>query len=748
MESVEAIKRILKRERASRKNAELIIEEKSRELFALNEQLKSINESLEEQVADRTKELEHQNRLVKDKNEELQKLHNQLQNKLKELKEANKYKSEFLANMSHELRTPLNSILILARMLSENKMNNLTNKQVEYANIIQGSGQDLLSLINEILDLAKIEAGQVNIVLEEIPLFDIKMSLMDGFFEIAREHKIDLTIDIEDGLPNSIYSDKMKLMQILRNLLSNAFKFTEANGKVRVNINRLLPDAQRKCTKKKAKDCIQFSVIDSGIGIPKEKLSLIFEAFQQADGSTSRKYGGTGLGLSICRELTTLLGGGISVASEVNKGSTFSFMLPFHLESAMEEPEEMMGSDVVEEKNDTEITDDRYNLQPSDFVLLIIEDDVRFAKILKDFAHSKGFKTILTTRGDHGLKLTKKYLPTAVFLDIQLPFVDGWTVLKELKSNEDTAAIPVHIFSVVDKIQEGMDLGAVTYNIKPTKIEDLEKAFSLIKDHPFAETQCLLVCGASEEFPWYYQKLQSSFSNILYCENIPNAITTLRIERFQQIVIANKGLNVNLIPKLLDTVNEIETLTKKVNVSLISAHEDDFIQAKKNYPNLNFIKGTDNDLPPLQLQETPEPTVPKNQVSPKQKQDELKHKLKDKVILIVDDEMRNVFALDSLLEHYETQILIATNGKEALEKLQENPTVDLILMDIMMPILNGYEAIKAIRKMEAYQDLPILALTAKAMKGDRAKCIAVGASDYISKPINVDTFFSVLNQLL
>ncbi len=753
----DAIKRILYRERGARKIAEKLIEEKSRELYSLNNELKQFNDSLELQVKERTGQLEKQNIDIHQKNEKLERTQQELELKIQELKNSNKYKSEFLANMSHELRTPLNSILVLAKIIGENNENNLTPKQVEYSNIIHNSGKDLLSLINEILDLAKIEAGRVDIHIEEVNPLDLKLNLMDLFFEIARKERIDLDIHISKEVPSEIYIDKGKVMQILRNLLSNAFKFTEAGGRVALSIE---------IKEFNGKYLISLTVNDDGIGIAEDNLDLIFEAFQQADGSTSRKYGGTGLGLNICKELAQLMNGSIHVTSKLGAGSVFQVLFPcrksLDVESSIIENNEnvecfdLVSPETASRKKKILFSDDREDFKEGDAVILIIEDDIRFAKILIDLSRGYGYKAIVATQGGLGFEYAKKYKPVCIFLDIQLPVLSGWSVLKQLKSSQLTSTFPVHIISVVNKKSKGLNLRAETYNTKPVTLEKLETIIKSISSVQSKMNQCIIVGDSNNVFAKFYNNIAGHFNNIkftkhldetlkVYVKNIVQLIIlgdAISMDtKFENVLIQinNKAKEENRVVHFYSYSNKpIDIFEKNIKLKHIQLLKDDSEVEREFGFSINRIAE--------KIQEKEEPSL--DELNLEQRKLEYCKALQDKSILLVDDEMRNIFAMDSILEQYDSNIIIANNGKEALEKLTENPFIDIVLMDIMMPVMNGYETIAHIRNNPKYDKLPVIAVTAKAMKGDKEKSLAAGANDYISKPIDIYKFLDLITSHL
>ncbi|MDP2415305.1 response regulator [Daejeonella sp.] len=714
------------------------------ELRVQQEELRQINVELEEQA----EQLEERNKLINEAREAISV-------KAQELEQTGKYKSEFLANMSHELRTPLNSILILARILGDNKHANLNEEQLKYARVIHNAGSDLLTLINDILDLSKVESGKMDLTIEDVYIDDIKRDLELLFDEVAGNKKVNFSVQVEKGVPASIVSDRVRVEQILRNLLSNAFKFTPENGSVTVKVKS--GDEGHAFTSSvlktlDSKDIISMAVTDTGIGIPEEKQQLIFEAFQQADGSTSRKYGGTGLGLSISRELAVVLGGEISVSSAKGGGSIFTLFLPRVLQAKDEE--------AVEE---FKIPDERAPIEPfpvlekasapGESVVLIIEDDTNFAEILKDYAIQRGFKPILAYSGDTGLELAKKLRPQAIILDIMLPVMDGWTVLKHLKSDPGTKDIPVHMMSAGDEKKNKAERGgALGFLKKPVTKEKLDEVFdNLVKNRDLKLAKVLIV----EDHEIQSEDIKRKF-----------------VEHNIQVVQAFTG---NEARKILNDEHDFDCLILDVNLPDISGLDLlDEIRSNKDLKDIPVVINTAMELDKNSLARVMEHTdamVLKNSKSNERLLDEvnlfmnkvkstvpayssplpstgnsstLEKVLKDKTILIVDDDMRNIFALSSALQAYDLSIEVAHNGREALNKLDSKPDINLVLMDIMMPEMDGYEAMTEIRKQSRFKNLPIIALTAKAMKNDRDKCISSGANDYASKPVDVDKLLSLI----
>lgn len=745
-------------------------------LSAQEEELRQTNDELSHQslllqasedgLRQSNNELKEKAALVEEQNERLEQARHALSIKVKELELNSKYKSEFLANMSHELRTPLNSVLILAKLLSDNKNKTLTEKEIEYAKVIYKSGNDLVTLINDVLDLSKIEAGKLELLMtkEEVKL--IKDDMRSLFAEVASQKKIDFSIEQHSNIPEYITTDKLRLEQIIKNLLSNAFKFTDAGGCITMKIK--FPDRNIKFKNPnllKSKQVIEFSVTDSGIGIPEDKQQLIFEAFQQEDGSTSRKYGGTGLGLSISRMLVALLGGEMQLVSEKGKGSTFFIFLPIEgiqntnesndsqknlprFERTTSESEKKQTVDSFHTKS--EVADDSDTITENDKVLLIVEDDLNFAKILVDFAHEKKYKAVVATQGDQGIKYAEKIKPSAIILDMQLPIMDGWTVLKKLKENKTLSPIPVHVMTAMDRKELGMQMGATTYLRKPFDNRDLDNAFKNIEHSITTNIKKILIVENSQvQFDILKNLIQNKEkgSQFYSATNPGKAIELLETEQFDCIILnLDLETNINKRIELLEQFrkNEKSKLVPVVVYTEKEINEDEKIQFNELTASvINKNDETSNRL--LQevemfLHKAEQQTSESNNII-SQKMSDL---LRGKNILIVDDDMRNIYALTSVLEGQGMNVVAASDGNDAILKIEKNKPFDIILMDIMMPVMDGYTAIKEIRKLNQYKKIPIIAQTAKAMHGDREKCIQTGASDYITKPINVEQLLSVL----
>lgn len=730
-------------------NAEL--ETQASKLQASEEELRVQQEELQQA----NQELEERSRLLEERNQVIVERNLEIQKKAEELEVSTKYKSEFLANMSHELRTPLNSILLLSRLMAENNDKNLTTDQIESAQVIQSSGNGLLNLIDEILDLSKIEAGKMDLELNPTPVHEICADMEALFAPIAREKNLELKVDILPDAPALIETDKMRLEQILKNLLSNALKFT-ARGRVLLQVDESQHDRNQ----------IRFMVKDTGIGIPAEKQQVIFEAFQQADGSTRRKYGGTGLGLSISRELTKLLGGEIRLNSTVDQGSEFIVTLPVHPRTGddghVSPPTPQQTEEVWEEARrarhennasyiadeiPAEIPDDRQSVTIEDKVVLIVEDDTKYANILLDFTRKRGYKGIVAVRGDHGIEMAQHYKPVAILLDIVLPVKSGWEVMEALKSNPLTRPIPVHIISSLEAKRESLQKGAVDFIDKPLALDQMPRIFQQLEDALTRNPRKVLIV---EENPKHAQALAYFLENFSVSTeitgNISSSVTAL-LKKDVNCVILDMGVPDQQAYETLETVKSNPGLE---NLPIIIFTGKNLSRAEENrirqYADSIVIKTAHSyqrmlDEVALFLHLVEE----KGGVKPVRKQHApLKEILAGKTVLIADDDVRNIFSLSKALEQHKMNIVSALDGKEAIQQLENNAKVDIVLMDMMMPEMDGYETIRQIRRSPRYRHLPILAVTAKTMVGDREKCIKAGASDYISKPVDVDQLVSLL----
>ncbi len=732
------------------RDSEALLKEQQEELQQTNEELQQLNEELEEKA----ELLALQKRETEQKNQEIEAARQQLFEKAEELALSSKYKSEFLANMSHELRTPLNSLLILARLLSENNDGNLSERQVDYSRTIYSAGNDLLELINDILDLAKIESGMMSLNLEPMPFTDLSQFLVRTFEQTASSKNLQFQVNLDPELPNSLTTDPKRLQQVLKNLLSNAFKFTE-QGSVRLQI---LPTQRALGLMSPPQSVIAFTVEDTGIGIEPNKQKIIFEAFQQADGTTSRKYGGTGLGLSISRELAQLLGGQIELVSQPHQGSQFTLYLPLTPPPASPPtavPAPMASAalpmpplpDLL--ALPAALADDREALQPEDRILLIIEDDLNFAQILLEMAHQQGFKALVAAQGAEALALAQSCLPVAVMLDLRLPDMDGWTILDRLKHNPNTRHIPVHILSVDEEQQRGLQAGAIAYSQKPVSAETIRQALTNIKGFVERRVKQLLIV---EDDPMHAQSIIELIGNgdvkstAVYTGR--EALNLLQTQRFDCLVL-DLGLPDISGFDLLNQIKQNERLAKLPIIVYtgkeLSRQEETEL---RRFAETIIVK--DVRSPERLLDETalflhrvqanlPQPT--RSMLEQSRHDDPV---LANQKVLIVDDDVRNIFALTGLLERYQMQMIYAENGREGIEKLLANPDTKIVLMDVMMPEMDGYETTRNIRQQSQFQSLPIIALTAKAMQGDREKCLEAGASDYITKPVDTEQLLSLM----
>lgn len=725
------------------------------ELQVQQEELKQANEELEEQTQNLKRqqeelqvvneELEEESFNVELKNKALEEAKGEIEKKSLEVEMSSRYKSQFLANMSHELRTPLNSLLILSKDLSDNKKKNLDETQIESAKIIYKSGKDLLQLINEVLDLSKIEAGRMDLNTDDLEISEIVNNINRNFSHIAREKGLLLDVNVDDSLPALIHTDPQRLDQIIKNLLSNAIKFTE-RGSVAVSF------------RKNSQNMLEIEVKDTGIGIPAEKQRAVFEAFQQADGSTSRKYGGTGLGLSISKQLAKLLGGEIKLSSKANEGSAFTLVIPLYLSvsnNILESQPELAKPPVtIISKNEgfvnyDSIPDDRDSIAEKDKTILIVEDDLKFAGIVMKQAQTKGFKVLVAATGEDGLILAERFVPNAIILDMGLPGMEGRLVLTELKANPSLRHIPVHIISAFERTIDSIKAGAVEYLVKPVDKDQLEEAFQRIENFINRKMRNLLIIEddansrksikvliGNGDVKCFEAGSGKEALEILDNTQIDCIVLDLGlpdISGFDLIKKIQKQKNVKIPPIIVYTGKE---LSKEENDELQNFAESIIIKGVKSEERLLdetalFLHRTISSLPDKK----------KEIIKEMYDREAIFH---HKKILIADDDMRNVFALSKVLKEHGMEIIKAENGIKALEAIENNPDIDLVLMDVMMPEMDGLEAIRRIREQEIYKDLPILTLTAKAMKEDRKKCIDAGANDYISKPIELERLLSLM----
>ena len=766
-EELEASNAELEEQTARLQASESRLKQQQEELKLQQEELRAANEKLEE----KNRDLEEKKESIEEQNRELEAARVTIEKKAEDLEAANRYKSQFLANMSHELRTPLNSILLLSNLLSKNRNGSLTQKEQEYCQTIHRSGNDLLSLINDVLDLSKMEAGKMNVNLEEIELDDFIGYLKRNFDPQAEEKGLLIHTVLGKDLPGHIYSDRQRLDQILKNLISNALKFTE-NGSITLLVEQTSDDTVFNHLTIPPADTVSIRVRDTGIGIAKEKQQSIFEAFTQEDGTTARKYGGTGLGLSISSQLAGLLEAEIFLESSQGKGSTFTLCLPKRHSGLTESPGGTVPKDEEGKKKEKErkgnvpeikkglpeyrpgglgsIMDDRRNLSEAHRSILIVEDDPKFARVLFDMAHERHFQCLVAEDGETGLQHAEQYQPSAIILDVHLPRIDGWEVMARLARNKKTRHIPVHFISGSEQAHSIEKYGAIGYLKKPVSMKALEEAFQKIETEVARGIKEVLLIGSREKpVDTILDLLQSEDIRISRSESLGESLGLLEQHRFDCIILMfdpDKKYDDAFIRKIKEKSQAVSAPIIVYAVHGVSDHEkkmlseytDTIISESDNKAMAKLLDGVSLFLHRI------EEDMPERQKHLLQTLYEKHHVLKDKKILLVDDDMRNIFAVMNILEENKMNVVVARDGKEALEKIEENSDLDLILMDIMMPEMDGYEAMQHIRRDQRFKNLPIIALTAKSMRGDRDKCIQSGANDYIAKPIDVDKLLSLL----
>ena len=740
------------------------LEQQATTLRASEELLKNQQEQLQQtnaELQEKARMLAEQKAEVERKNREVEQAKQALEEKAEQLALTSKYKSEFLANMSHELRTPLNNLLILANMLAENPEGNLAPKQVKFAETIHSSGTDLLALINDILDLSKIESGTMAVEPGEVRFLDLMDYVHRNFRHVAESKGLDFNVELGAGLPRTIFTDPKRLQQVLKNLLSNALKFTERGGvTLRMDLAQSGWSAAHPVLRTSAA-VLAFSVVDTGIGIPLEKQRIVFEAFQQADGTTSRKYGGTGLGLSISREIAHLLGGEIRLQSAPGVGSTFTLYLPQTYVATVLTPRpeaRLLGGRPASgdpepifaarpkpalAASQSETGDDRDNIQPGDRVLLVIEDDSTFAHILQGLAREKGYKALVAARGDVALAMARKFKPAAITLDVGLPDTVGWTVLDRLKHDPETRHIPVHLLTIDEDQRRGLELGACSYLKKSNGPEVLAEAFQKIHHSVERRTRNLLIVEQDpEERGRILELIGNGEVHATAFGTGQEALAMLGQVQFDCVVLDPsipdmhpaefvKGLERSLddreLPVILYGAGPSGTLSTPPNIVLRHAGDHGHLLDETNLC--------------LHRQEVNLPEAKRALLDQARLVDPV---LANRKVLIVDDDVRNIFALTSILERNHIEVLHADNGRAGIETMLNTPGIDAVLMDVMMPGMDGYETMRVIREIESFRSLPIIAVTAKAMKGDREKCMEAGATDYIPKPVDLDQLFSML----
>ncbi len=741
------------------------------ELQAQQEELKKTNDRLEQQantlrqseellrtkqdelqctnaeLEDKAQLLSKQNTEVEGKNREVEQAKRDLEEKAEQLALTSKYKSEFLANMSHELRTPLNSLLILSKLLTDNGQGNLSEKQVEFARTIHHAGADLLGLINDILDLSKIESGTVTLDIGDTSFMSLRDHMDRTFAQIAQDKSLDFFIELDPDLPKSIYTDDKRLQQIIKNLLSNAFKFTES-GHVRLKIKRAESGWSPGNDRFGRGDVIAFSVEDTGVGIPADKQRIIFEAFQQADGTTSRKYGGTGLGLSISREITRLLGGELTVDSAPGEGSVFTLFLPVTFTPA-QSPIRLAAtslrafaqpSQTREETLPDAALDDRDQIVAGDNVVLIVEDDPRFASILLNMAREAGFKGIVTGEGAAALPLTRRFRPEAITLDIGLPDMDGYALLDLLKRNPDTRHIPVHIISADEQSKLATRIGACGFSGKPVEPASILSALGSVKDYRGRIKRLLAVGGDEDALP-LGASLGNSDLEITRAASLDEAREAVTGQNFDGIVLDCRDRDAVWAAEALALCND-----EHIAVILYAPDDDaDGIRQSPHGENVRVAQDFAQLLDEASLitHRPLEALSEDAQAAIRQlrRNDPL---LAGRTIVVIDDDIRNIFSLTAALEELDVRLQYAESGRAGIELLSRTPDAAAVLVDIMMPGMDGYETIREIRSMPGFEDMPLIGVTAKAMKGDRQKCIAAGASDYVAKPVDIEQLVSVL----
>lgn len=732
-------------------------------LQSQKEELKVTNEELEE----RSKALEIQRDAIKRKNKELEIARQEIENKANHIAQASQYKSEFLANMSHELRTPLNSIIVLSQLLAENKKIHLDDKELQFAETINSSGNDLLDLINDILDLSKVESGKIELSIERLYFSDLRYYVDSSFKPLLDKKGLKLNFNIDTDKLEFIETDSQRVQQIIKNLFSNAIKFTE-RGSITLNIK--IPDKKFKFSNSKLRynNSIIISVTDTGIGIPKEKQDVIFEAFKQADGTTSRKYGGTGLGLSISRNFASLLGGEMLISSEENIGSEFSVILPLNINendaSQKTEDNDLSAKSKKQTtsqdfentspkvrllKKSVEIKDDRDNINENDKVILIIEDDYNFARVLLSLGHEHGFKGLIAIDGESGIYFADYYKPKAIILDIGLPIMDGYQVMEKLKINSKTRHIPVHFISAANRNIDALKMGAIGYLTKPAKKEQIESVFSKIESLISKPVKKLLIVEDEAIMRKSIVELMKGDNiAITEVETGADALEKIKTNDFDCMIL-DLGLSDMTGFELLENLNK-ESVAHELPIIIYTGKElskDENYQLEK-YSQSIILKGA-HSFERLLAETTlflhqVESKLPNEQRRMLEKVHGKENVLEGKTILVVDDDMRNVFALSSLLENNNIKVIVGKNGIEGIAQLEKHDNIDLVLMDIMMPEMDGYEAMTLIRKKLKWKKLPIIALTAKAMKEDRQKSLDAGANEYLSKPVEKDKLISLL----
>ncbi|SDT89995.1 multi-sensor hybrid histidine kinase [Verrucomicrobium sp. GAS474] len=759
--------------------SEMQLQEQQEELKQTNEELEQTNEEMQqtnEEMEEKVNLLAEQKKQMEKINREIEQARESIEEKAQELAQTSKYKSDFLANMSHELRTPLNSLLILSKMLADNGGENLTEKQVQYAKTIHSSGNDLLQLINDILDLSKIESGMVELEIVDMPLADLQRFVEHTFRHVAESKGLAFRAEIAPGAPETIRTDVRRLEQIVKNLLSNAFKFTP-HGSVDLVIGPVeggwrVPNERLD----RVGTVVGFTVKDTGIGVSEEKQQMIFEAFRQGEAGTNRKYGGTGLGLSISRELAWQLGGSLELKSAPEAGSAFTLYLPLagpaelkvplspaprerraaasqaspsSAHSAQTGSQEAAGSAPNALSLPSDVEDDRGNLAPGDRILLIIEDDRNFASIMVDFAREKNFKAVVAPSVEQGIAMARQVVPTAITLDLHLPDSEGWIVLDQLKHDPKTRHIPIHIISVDEGRERSLRLGAVSYSQKPVTRELLQAAFSRTLDFVERPVKNLLIVEDNET-------QRQSMVELIGNGDVKTTAVGTAAEAFKALdavhfdcMVIDLGLpdmaGIDFIRQVQEKYGAAappvivytgKELTRKEETDLRRVAESIVIKNVRSPERL-----LDETALFLHRVQTRLPEAARHMIEQVQKNDSV---IAGRKVLVVDDDVRNIFALTSALEAAKMVVKYAESGQEGIDILAADPETEIVLMDVMMPGMDGFEAIRRIRKMERFRRIPIISVTAKAMPGDREKCLQAGASDYITKPVDIEKLKSLL----
>ncbi|PZE22357.1 HAMP domain-containing protein [Paenibacillus xerothermodurans] len=759
----ESIGIVINTMQANQRTEELLMQSQSltEELQKQQMELKNTNEELE----DKAKLLVIQKAEVESKNNEVEVAKRILEEKAEQLALTSRYKSEFLANMSHELRTPLNSLLLLAEQLVENPDENLTDIQVKFAKTIQDSGHELLGLINDILDLSKIESGTITPDFNEVSIRELTDGLDRTFRHMIDDKELEYVIKVEPNVPANIVTDSKRLQQILKNLLSNAFKFTE-KGEVMLLIRRAYKEWNRDNeTLNRAKMVLCFSVSDTGIGIPEDKQQIIFEAFQQADGSTNREYGGTGLGLAISREIAAMLGGEISLYSVVGKGSTFNLYLPLDGEFADPEPKPKYVPEVIDvappkrtrvlavTSRDDETLDDRDHIEPGDRVFLVIEDDHKFNEIMLDILRKKGIKVVITTKGSDALELAYKYKPAAITLDLRLKDTDGWLVMEHLKNDMAARHIPVCVITVEEDEVQLLQKGVRDYICKPVSREDLSNALDNLNSYADKTVHDLLIAvNNPDQSNQYIELLANDDIKITTVDTARKALAQLKSKEFDCVLACNDLPDLSIAQFVREMQKNPKNKHRAIvlhNLVKMTGEEEQELEELMKTAVIREAKSSTQVLDDTTLflhrKADDLPDGAKDTLVKLHQSDEM---IQTKKVLVVDDDIRNIFALTTILERHGMKVIAAENGHDAITILEQTPDIKIVLMDIMMPVMDGYETTRAIREKPEFKDLPIIALTAKAMKGDREQCLEAGASDYITKPVNSAQLLSMIRNWL